>query len=165
MQLGYDLAQELCVLRLDAAGNLLDEFGTDFAVLVAHRQPIEHRGVVLGGKVQRFGHGHLAGLTEAACSFELSAGNSQKASVSAMPKMHRHAANRGALAGAGIALSIMLGSCLAAEAAVCPRKGTLGTSRVLEVDAATFPQIGSKNFPQTLPLRDHEVVLTFDDGP
>ena len=34
-----------------------------------------------------------------------------------------------------------------------------------EVDAVSFPQIGSKNFPQTLPLRDHEVVLTFDDGP
>jgi peptidoglycan/xylan/chitin deacetylase (PgdA/CDA1 family) len=79
--------------------------------------------------------------------------------------MRRHVAIRGALAGAGIALSIMLGCCLAAEAATCPRKGTLGTSRVLEVDAASFPQIGSKNFPQTLPLRDHEVVLTFDDGP
>ena len=79
--------------------------------------------------------------------------------------MHRHVAIRGALAGAGIALSITLGCCLAAKAATCPRKGTLGTSRELEVDAATFPQIGSKIFPQTLPLRDHEVVLTFDDGP
>jgi len=82
-----------------------------------------------------------------------------------MPKMRRDVAIREALAGAGIALSLMLGCCLAAEAATCPRKGTLGTSRVLEVDAASFPQIGSKNFPQTLPLRDHEVVLTFDDGP
>jgi peptidoglycan/xylan/chitin deacetylase (PgdA/CDA1 family) len=25
--------------------------------------------------------------------------------------------------------------------------------------------VGLKNYPQTLPLRDHEVVLTFDDGP
>jgi peptidoglycan/xylan/chitin deacetylase (PgdA/CDA1 family) len=50
-------------------------------------------------------------------------------------------------------------------AADCPRKGTLGTSRILRVDAATFPRVGLKNFPQTLPLRDHEVVLTFDDGP
>jgi peptidoglycan/xylan/chitin deacetylase (PgdA/CDA1 family) len=53
----------------------------------------------------------------------------------------------------------------AAEAADCPRKGTLGTSRILRVDAATTPRVGLKNFPQTLPLRDHEVVLTFDDGP
>jgi peptidoglycan/xylan/chitin deacetylase (PgdA/CDA1 family) len=52
-----------------------------------------------------------------------------------------------------------------AQAADCPRKGTLGTSRVLAVDAATTPRVGLKNFPQTLPLADHEVVLTFDDGP
>jgi peptidoglycan/xylan/chitin deacetylase (PgdA/CDA1 family) len=52
-----------------------------------------------------------------------------------------------------------------AKAAECPRKDTLGTSRILHVDAATFPRVGLKNFPQTLPLRDHEVVLTFDDGP
>lgn len=53
----------------------------------------------------------------------------------------------------------------AAQAADCPRQGTLGTSRILSVDAATTPQVGLKSFPQTLPLRDHEVVLTFDDGP
>jgi peptidoglycan/xylan/chitin deacetylase (PgdA/CDA1 family) len=53
----------------------------------------------------------------------------------------------------------------AAQAADCPRPGTLGTSRILAVDAATTPRVGSKNFPQTLPLDDHEVVLTFDDGP
>src|ERR1700721_1966490 len=47
----------------------------------------------------------------------------------------------------------------------CPRNATLGTSRVLAVDAATTPRIGLKSFPQTLPLGDHEVVLTFDDGP
>jgi peptidoglycan/xylan/chitin deacetylase (PgdA/CDA1 family) len=52
-----------------------------------------------------------------------------------------------------------------ARAAECPRKGTLGTSRILRVDAATSPRVGLKNFPQTLPLKDHEVVLTFDDGP
>jgi peptidoglycan/xylan/chitin deacetylase (PgdA/CDA1 family) len=53
----------------------------------------------------------------------------------------------------------------AAQAADCPRKGTLGTSRVLAVDAAATPRVGLKNYPQTLPLGDHEVVLTFDDGP
>src|SRR5712672_2383198 len=53
----------------------------------------------------------------------------------------------------------------AAQAADCPREGTLGTSRVLSVDAASTPRIGLKSFPQTLPLDDHEVVLTFDDGP
>jgi peptidoglycan/xylan/chitin deacetylase (PgdA/CDA1 family) len=53
----------------------------------------------------------------------------------------------------------------AAQAADCPRSGALGTSRILSVDAATTPRVGLKSFPQTLPLRDHEVVLTFDDGP
>jgi peptidoglycan/xylan/chitin deacetylase (PgdA/CDA1 family) len=52
-----------------------------------------------------------------------------------------------------------------AHAADCPRTGALGTSRILAVDAAHTPRVGSKNFPQTLPLDDHEVVLTFDDGP
>jgi peptidoglycan/xylan/chitin deacetylase (PgdA/CDA1 family) len=54
---------------------------------------------------------------------------------------------------------------VAAQAADCPRKGTLGTSRILAVDAATTPRVGLKSFPQTLPLGDHEVVLSFDDGP
>jgi peptidoglycan/xylan/chitin deacetylase (PgdA/CDA1 family) len=53
----------------------------------------------------------------------------------------------------------------AAQAADCPRPGTLGTSRILSVDAATTPRVGLKSFPETLPLGDHEVVLTFDDGP
>src|SRR6202012_4040841 len=53
----------------------------------------------------------------------------------------------------------------AARAAECTNKDALGTSRVLEVDAAHTPRVGLKSFPQTLPLDDHEVVLTFDDGP
>ena len=52
-----------------------------------------------------------------------------------------------------------------AHAAECPRKDALGTSRVLAVDVTTYPRVGLKSFPQTLPLADHEVVLTFDDGP
>jgi peptidoglycan/xylan/chitin deacetylase (PgdA/CDA1 family) len=51
------------------------------------------------------------------------------------------------------------------QAADCPRKGTLGTARVMSVDPAIWPRVGRRDFAQTLPLRDHEVVLTFDDGP
>ena len=64
-----------------------------------------------------------------------------------------------------VILVASMGSAAAAHAADCPRPGTLGTSRVLAVDAATTPRVGLKSFPQTLPLGDHEVVLTFDDGP
>lgn len=63
------------------------------------------------------------------------------------------------------ALATMMTLIVAAPAAECPRKDALGTSRVMAVDAATTPRVGLKSFPQTLPLDDHEVVLTFDDGP
>jgi peptidoglycan/xylan/chitin deacetylase (PgdA/CDA1 family) len=53
----------------------------------------------------------------------------------------------------------------AAQAAECPRKDALGTSRELAIDVASYPRVGLKSFAQTLPLQDHEVVLTFDDGP
>jgi peptidoglycan/xylan/chitin deacetylase (PgdA/CDA1 family) len=65
----------------------------------------------------------------------------------------------------GAALVVSLAWTVAAEAADCRRKGTLGTSRILHVDAVTTPRVGLKQYPQTLPLADHEVVLTFDDGP
>jgi len=50
-------------------------------------------------------------------------------------------------------------------AADCPDPNTLGTARVLAIDAATTPRVGRKHFPATLPLGPKEVVLTFDDGP
>ncbi len=64
-----------------------------------------------------------------------------------------------------LALAILLASIAVAQASDCPREGTLGTSRILSVDPAATPRVGLKSFPQSLPLRDHEVVLTFDDGP
>jgi peptidoglycan/xylan/chitin deacetylase (PgdA/CDA1 family) len=63
------------------------------------------------------------------------------------------------------AIVALIACTAAAQAAECPRAGTLGTSRILAVDAAHTPRVGLKSFPQTLPLDDHEVVLTFDDGP
>lgn len=53
-----------------------------------------------------------------------------------------------------------------ASAAECPgNPEALGTSRVLVVDPLEHPRIGTMQYPETLPLEDHEVVLTFDDGP
>ena len=65
----------------------------------------------------------------------------------------------------GASLVVAMAWIAAAQAADCPREDALGISRVLNVDAATTPRVGLKSFPQTLPLQDHEVVLTFDDGP
>ncbi len=54
----------------------------------------------------------------------------------------------------------------AAAAAPCPgNPHALGTERVVTLDAARTPRVGRKQFPQTLPLKDKELVLTFDDGP
>jgi peptidoglycan/xylan/chitin deacetylase (PgdA/CDA1 family) len=48
----------------------------------------------------------------------------------------------------------------------CPgHPGALGTSRVLALDSARYPRVGHMQYPNSLPLGDKEVVLTFDDGP
>jgi peptidoglycan-N-acetylglucosamine deacetylase len=53
-----------------------------------------------------------------------------------------------------------------ASAADCPgHPDALGTSRTLVVDPKEHPRIGTMQYSETLPLEDHEVVLTFDDGP
>jgi peptidoglycan/xylan/chitin deacetylase (PgdA/CDA1 family) len=53
-----------------------------------------------------------------------------------------------------------------ASAADCPgHPDALGTSRTLVVDPREYPLIGTMQYAKTLPLADHEVVLTFDDGP
>jgi peptidoglycan/xylan/chitin deacetylase (PgdA/CDA1 family) len=41
----------------------------------------------------------------------------------------------------------------------------LGVSRTISVKPTDFPLVGKLNYPETLRLGDHEVVLTFSDGP
>ena len=54
----------------------------------------------------------------------------------------------------------------AAAAESCPgHPDALGTSRVLAISPGNFKRIGSMQYSQSLPLNNHEVVLTFDDGP
>src|SRR6516225_12145954 len=53
-----------------------------------------------------------------------------------------------------------------AQAAECPgHPGALGVSRTILLDPAEHPLLGTLQYPESLPLNDHEVVLTFDDGP
>lgn len=48
----------------------------------------------------------------------------------------------------------------------CPgNPNAIGTSRTITVDPAVLPRIGSIQYRNTLPLNDHEVVITLDDGP
>jgi peptidoglycan/xylan/chitin deacetylase (PgdA/CDA1 family) len=52
----------------------------------------------------------------------------------------------------------------AAGAAECP-PGALGTSRTIVVDPNEHALLGSMQYGESLPLKDREIVLTFDDGP
>jgi len=48
----------------------------------------------------------------------------------------------------------------------CPgNPNALGTSRLLAIDPADYPRLGRMQYPNSLPLADKEVVITFDDGP
>jgi peptidoglycan/xylan/chitin deacetylase (PgdA/CDA1 family) len=47
----------------------------------------------------------------------------------------------------------------------CDKPGGMGLSRVVEIDTTGGPAFGTEHFKQYDFLRDHEVVLTFDDGP
>src|SRR5215217_9081329 len=51
-----------------------------------------------------------------------------------------------------------------AGAAECPADA-LGVSRTIVVDPTEHARLGSMQYSESLPLHDHEVVLTFDDGP
>jgi len=50
-------------------------------------------------------------------------------------------------------------------AAKCDNPNALGVSRTVEIDTTGGPGFGFEHFRQLDFLRDHEVVLTFDDGP
>jgi peptidoglycan/xylan/chitin deacetylase (PgdA/CDA1 family) len=75
-----------------------------------------------------------------------------------IPIVRRPATRRAAL------LLFLLASIGGAAGAECgPDK--LGTSRIAEVGTQGGLLVGLKTYPQTIPLADHEVILTFDDGP
>lgn len=54
----------------------------------------------------------------------------------------------------------------AAQAADCPgNPNALGVSRTIVLDPTAHSRLGTLQYDESLPLKDHEVVLTFDDGP
>jgi peptidoglycan/xylan/chitin deacetylase (PgdA/CDA1 family) len=72
----------------------------------------------------------------------------------------------------GFVLSTVLGATVGLAAAAsawadeCPgNPDALGTSRVLVLEPGKLAHVGLMQYPQSLPLADKEVVLTFDDGP
>jgi len=59
--------------------------------------------------------------------------------------------------------ALILSACVASAAECGPDK--LGTERVQPVGTQGGLEVGLKTYPRTIPLADHEVILTFDDGP
>lgn len=65
-----------------------------------------------------------------------------------------------------LSLTVLLMWMAAARAGDCPgNREALGTERVVAVDPNEHPRIGTMQYHESLPLNDHEVVLTFDDAP
>ena len=66
----------------------------------------------------------------------------------------------------GLSAGIMMQAVSPAWAGGCPgNPDALGTSRTLIVETSALPRIGTMQYNRSLPLNDHEVVITFDDGP
>jgi peptidoglycan-N-acetylglucosamine deacetylase len=64
-----------------------------------------------------------------------------------------------------LAVALIMAAMSAPLRAETCRPDALGTARVMSVGTAGGLRVGLKTYPRTLPLGDHEVVLTFDDGP
>lgn len=65
-----------------------------------------------------------------------------------------------------IVVLCLIGTAGLASAESCPgNPDALGTGRTITVDPAAWPRIGTMQYRRSLPLKDHEVVITFDDGP
>ncbi len=62
------------------------------------------------------------------------------------------------------ALALITGACLSSAGHACTQ-AELGTERTLQVGTVGGTKVGLKTYPASLALADHEVVLTFDDGP
>jgi peptidoglycan-N-acetylglucosamine deacetylase len=70
------------------------------------------------------------------------------------------------LAAATCVLAMLAATATGGVASECPgNPQAIGTSRVLGVDPSSYRGMGAAQLLESLPLRDHELVLTFDDGP
>lgn len=69
------------------------------------------------------------------------------------------------LAASLVVASMALTTEVSAQPLHCADDQALGLSRIIEIDPAGGPRIGTYQYPSTLELEAKEVVLTFDDGP
>src|ERR1700719_3596414 len=73
---------------------------------------------------------------------------------------------RRSFAATAYVLAALMAAIGVAKATECPgNPNALGVSRTIVLDPAEHPRLGTLQYDESLPLNDHEVVLTFDDGP
>jgi peptidoglycan/xylan/chitin deacetylase (PgdA/CDA1 family) len=67
----------------------------------------------------------------------------------------------------GFGIAFLLGTLGTAAANECPptNPNAIGTSRTITVKPVDYPLVGRMQYQETLPLKNREVVITFDDGP
>ena len=75
------------------------------------------------------------------------------------------APNAPAAPGAALASATQSGAGPANGLPACDKPEAMGLARVVEIDTAGGPAFGFEHFKKYDFLREHEVVLTFDDGP
>jgi len=85
-----------------------------------------------------------------------------------VPSLHNEGLPRAKVNGmawqASVVASVLLLAPAAAPATACPPEA-LGVARTIEIGTQGGLQVGLKTYPRSLALGDHEIVLTFDDGP
>jgi peptidoglycan/xylan/chitin deacetylase (PgdA/CDA1 family) len=65
-----------------------------------------------------------------------------------------------------LGIAVLVATTDGAAANQCPANpNAIGTTRILTVNPSDYPLVGKTQYRETLPLRNREVVLTFDDGP
>ena len=132
---------------------------------------VDRSAPLLGGRVSgqgmnKAGAALLAAALAAASTFALCLEPALAQDAPAPAAVTKVAAPQSAAEAANQTATPLPAQTAAAEATNCPgHPDALGTSRVLAVDPAEYPRIGRMQYPDSLPLNDKEVVLTFDDGP
>jgi peptidoglycan/xylan/chitin deacetylase (PgdA/CDA1 family) len=91
-------------------------------------------------------------------------GNRAANASSRKPAFFREGRRFARAATRGAALAALLCAVPLSIAEACD-ENVLGTSRLMPVGTQGGLEVGLKTYPRTLALADHEVVLTFDDGP
>jgi len=125
--------------------------------------------IVATGAVSAFGaalvKGVSVGLAEASAPSQLAAPAAQPNSVATPARAALAQQQLAQTSPTPSTASLQTPAAARPSAPACNNPNALGVARVVEIDTTGGPGFGFEHFKQIDFLRDHEVVLTFDDGP